>query len=232
MKRILVLEDEEPIREFVVINLEREGYSVIQATNKEEAFKIIEDYINFDIAILDVMLPDGSGFDVCKKIREKNDVTGIIMLTARTMEQDKIEGFDCGADDYVTKPFSPSELIARVNSLYRRVLNSKFSSKKVDSIIESGPFYVDCDLMTAKKNGEILDLTQIEFNILKYILQNKGTALSRQNILNTVWGSDYYGELKIVDVNIRRLRMKIEENPSSPSYILTIWGYGYKWGIN
>lgn len=232
MNRILVLEDEEPIREFVVINLERAGYSVIQAKNSEEALQIIEDDTSFDIAILDVMLPDGSGFDILKKLREKNDITGIIMLTARTMEQDKIEGFDLGADDYVTKPFSPSELIARVNSLYRRVLKSKFSSKKADSVIQSGPFYIDCDLMTAKKNGEVLDLTQIEFNILKYILQNKGTALSRQSILKTVWGNDYYGDLKIVDVNIRRLRMKIEENPSSPSYILTIWGYGYKWGIN
>ena len=232
MKRILVLEDEEPIREFVVINLERAGFTVIQAQTGTEALNIIENKEPFDIALLDVMLPDASGFDICRKIRETNDDTGIIMLTARTMEQDKIEGFDKGADDYITKPFSPSELIARVNSLYRRVMKSKSPNKKSDSIIESGPFYIDCDLMTAKKNDVPLELTQIEFNILKFILKNKGKALSRENILKTVWGSDYYGELKIVDVNIRRLRMKIEDNPSSPAYILTIWGYGYKWGIN
>lgn len=232
MKKILVLEDEEPIREFVVINLERAGFTVIQAKTGAEALNIIENKDYFDIALLDVMLPDTTGFEICKKIRELNDDTGIIMLTARTMEQDKIEGFTCGADDYITKPFSPSELIARVNSLYRRVVKSKFPNKENDNIIESGPFYIDCDLMTVKKNDVPLELTQIEFNILKFILKNKGKALSRESILKTVWGSDYYGELKIVDVNIRRLRMKIEENPSSPSYILTIWGYGYKWGIN
>ncbi|MDE5946315.1 MAG: response regulator transcription factor [Oscillospiraceae bacterium] len=230
MKRILVCEDEDPIREFVVINLRRAGYEVVDVNCGESALQTFEnEQGDFDIVLLDIMMPGIDGFQVCKKLREKSSTLGIIMLTARSQEMDKVSGLMIGADDYITKPFSPSELTARVDAIYRRVCMSFIKDENSLSIIESGPFMLNLKSRTVSKNGVPIDLTQVEYQILEYFMKNKNTALDRSSILNHIWGESYYGDDKIVDVNIRRIRMKIEEEPSSPKYIMTIWGYGYKW---
>lgn len=230
MKRILVCEDETAIREFVVINLKRAGYDVVDVNCGEEAIKIFEkERGRFDIVLLDIMMPGIDGFTVCKRIREKSSTVGIIMLTAKTQEMDKVSGLMIGADDYITKPFSPSELTARVDAIYRRVCMSFIKEEDDLSILESGPFELDLKSRTVKKDGNLIELTQVEYQIIEYFLNNKDTALDRSTILNHIWGDNYYGDAKIVDVNIRRIRMKIEEEPSNPKYIMTIWGYGYKW---
>lgn len=229
MKRILVCEDEDAIRDFVVINLKRVGYDVVDVNCGEEALRVFEsENGNFDIALLDIMMPGIDGFTVCKALREKSATLGIIMLSAKTQEMDKISGLMIGADDYVTKPFSPSELTARVDAIYRRVCMSFIKNEKSPTI-ESGPFVLNLKSRTVSKNGELIDLTQVEYQILEYFMNNKDTALDRSSILNHIWGESYFGDDKIVDVNIRRIRMKIEDEPSSPQYITTIWGFGYKW---
>ncbi len=233
MKHILVAEDEAAIREFVVINLKRSGYKVTQAENglqALEAYKNSDEEI--DIAILDIMMPEMDGLTVCKEIRSLNDNIGIIMLTAKTQEMDKITGLMMGADDYVTKPFSPSELMARVDAIYRRVsVNSKSADKSSESeyLLKSGDFVLNLRNRTLTKNGKLIELTQVEFQIMEYFLTNQGAALDRNDILSHVWGDNYFGEDKVVDVNIRRLRMKIEDVPSAPSHLTTVWGMGYKW---
>ncbi|MDD7185717.1 MAG: response regulator transcription factor [Ruminococcus sp.] len=230
MKRILVCEDEDPIREFVVINLRRAGYEVVDVNCGESALETFEkEQGDFDIVLLDIMMPGIDGFQVCKKLREKSSTLGIIMLTARSQEMDKVSGLMIGADDYITKPFSPSELTARVDAIYRRVCMSFIKDENSLSIVESGPFVLNLKSRTVSKNGVPIDLTQVEYQILEYFMKNKNTALDRSSILNHIWGESYYGDDKIVDVNIRRIRMKIEEEPSNPRYIMTIWGYGYKW---
>lgn len=229
MKRILVCEDEDIIRDFVVINLKRAGYDVVDVNCGEEALKVFEaEHGNFDIALLDIMMPGIDGFTVCKRLREKSSTLGIIMLSAKTQEMDKVSGLMIGADDYITKPFSPSELNARVDAIYRRVCMS-FIKDEVSPIIESGPFKLNLKSRTVTKNGKLIDLTQVEYQILEYFMSNKNTALDRTSILNHIWGEIYFGDDKIVDVNIRRIRIKIEDEPSNPQYIITIWGYGYKW---
>lgn len=231
MKRILVAEDESAIREFVVINLERAGYEVVEADCGETALqKYEEDNGNFDVAILDIMMPGMDGFAVCRELRKKSGEIGIIMLTARTQEMDKVSGLMLGADDYVTKPFSPSELVARVDALYRRVaLNSLRKENNFQEEIKSGTFTLNLRNRALMKAGKIIELTQVEFQIMEYFFSNPGAALGRTDILNHVWGEAYFGEEKIVDVNIRRLRMKIEDEPSNPKHIVTVWGLGYKW---
>lgn len=232
MKRILVCEDEDAIRDFVVINLKRAGYDVYDVNCGEEALRVFdEENGNFDIVLLDIMMPGIDGFTVCKKLREKSSTPGIIMLTAKTQEMDKVNGLMIGADDYITKPFSPSELTARVDAIYRRVRMSFIRDDK-STVLESGPFALDIKSRTVTKNGEPIDLTQVEYQILEYFMNNKNTALDRSSILNHIWGESYYGDDKIVDVNIRRIRLKIEDEPSNPQYIMTIWGYGYKWHEN
>ena len=229
MKRILVCEDEDAIRDFVVINLKRQGYEVWDVNCGEDALRtFVEEKGDFDIVLLDVMMPGIDGFTVCKKLREKSSTLGIIMLTAKAQEMDKVNGLMLGADDYLTKPFSPSELTARVDAIYRRVCMSFIKDEK-SSILKSGPFLLDIKSRTVTKNGLLIDLTQVEYQIIEYFMNNKNTALDRSSILTHIWGENYYGDDKIVDVNIRRIRMKIEDEPSSPKYILTIWGYGYKW---
>ena len=229
MKRILVCEDEDAIRDFVVINLKRAGYDVYDVNCGEEALRVFdEENGNFDIVLLDIMMPGIDGFTVCKKLREKSSTTGIIMLTAKAQEMDKVNGLMIGADDYITKPFSPSELTARVDAIYRRVCMSFIKDDK-SMRLESGPFVLDINSRTVTKNGVSIDLTQVEYQILEYFMNNKNTALDRSSILNHIWGESYYGDDKIVDVNIRRIRLKIEDEPSNPQYIMTIWGYGYKW---
>ena len=225
MKKILVLEDEANIRSFVVINLNRAGYETIEAGTGEEALEQLRLNPDVRVALLDIMLPDMDGFEVCRRIRAGNSKIGIIMLTARTQEMDKVTGFMTGADDYVTKPFSPAELTARIDALYRRIGGDMMD----DGEIQQPPFVLNTRKRTLEKNGQRIKLTQVEYAIMKMFMENPGKALSREEILKFVWGENYLGELKIVDVNIRRLRVKIEDVPTSPAFITTIWGYGYKW---
>ena len=225
MKKILVLEDEENIRSFVVINLKRAGYETVEAGTGEEALAQLKQNPGIRVALLDIMLPDIDGFEVCRRIRAMDNKIGIIMLTARTQEMDKVTGFMTGADDYVTKPFSPAELTARIDALYRRIGGDMMD----DGEIQQPPFVLNTRKRTLEKNGQRIKLTQVEYAIMKMFMENPGKALSREEILKFVWGENYLGELKIVDVNIRRLRVKIEDEPTSPAFITTIWGYGYKW---
>ena len=227
MKKVLVLEDEANIRSFVVINLKRAGYETIEAGTGEEALELLQQNPDIKVALLDIMLPGIVGFEVCRRIRASNSQIGIIMLTARTQEMDKVTGLMTGADDYVTKPFSPAELTARVDALYRRA--GGVVLENTDEINQP-PFLLNTRNRTLEKNGQRVKLTQVEYSIVKLFMDNPGKALSREEILDTVWGRDYFGELKIVDVNIRRLRIKIEDDPTNPTYINTVWGYGYKWG--
>ncbi|HIU50381.1 MAG TPA: response regulator transcription factor [Candidatus Limousia pullorum] len=231
MKKILVCEDETAIRDFVVINLRRAGYDVVEADCGEAALKKYEEHNgDFDVAILDIMMPGISGLDVCKELRNKNGTIGIIMLSARTQEMDKVTGLMLGADDYVTKPFSPSELTARVDSLYRRVaLARAHSENNFKEELTCGIFKLNLRNRSFMKGNKVIELTQVEFQIMEYFFSNPGVALDRTDILNHVWGNAYVGEEKIVDVNIRRLRMKVEDEPSNPKYIVTVWGMGYKW---
>lgn len=229
MKRILVCEDEDSIREFVVLNLKRSGYDVVDVNCGEDAVKAFDEAGgNFEVALLDIMMPGIDGFTVCKMLRERSDTVGIIMLSAKSQEMDKVSSLMIGADDYITKPFSISELIARVDAVCRRVSLSS-QRNEVQATITSGPFSINLKSRVLYKNGEPIDLTQVEYQIMEYFLRNQNTALDRISILHHIWGESYYGEEKIVDVNIRRIRMKIEDEPSNPKYIMTIWGYGYKW---
>ena len=228
MKKILVLEDEANIRSFVVINLRRSGYEPIEAENGEMALEKLKVNPDICMALLDVMLPDIDGFEVCRRIRATGSKMGIIMLTAKSQEIDKVTGLMTGADDYVTKPFSPAELTARVDALVRRL--GVDDDEKSSTEISSGPFLLNTRNRTLEKNGQRLKLTQIEYLLMKLFMENPGKAMSREDILRAVWGEDYTGEVKIVDVNIRRLRIKIEDKPTEPEYITTVWGYGYKWG--
>ena len=228
-KKVLVLEDEENIRSFVVINLKRAGYQTVEAGTGEEALEKLKKEPDVKVALLDVMLPGIDGFEVCRRIRAMDNKIGIIMLTARSQEMDKVTGLMTGADDYVTKPFSPAELTARVDALFRRTGGGEDGIPSGDEISQP-PFLLNLRNRTLEKNGQKLKLTPAEYSIVKLFMENPGKALSREEILDAVWGEDYYGELKIVDVNIRRLRIKIEDNPQKPAYVNTVWGYGYKWG--
>ena len=217
MKKILVLEDEANIRSFVVINLRRSGYEPIEAENGAEALEKIKVNPDICLALLDVMLPDIDGFEVCRRIRATGSKMGIIMLTAKSQEIDKVTGLMTGADDYVTKPF-----------LIRRLGVDEDEKASVE--VSSGPFVLNTRNRTLEKNGVRLKLTQIEYLLMKLFMENPGKAMSREDILSAVWGTDFAGELKTVDVNIRRLRIKIESDPTEPEYLTTVWGYGYKWG--
>lgn len=234
MKYVLIAEDESSIRDFVVINLKRNGYEVIEATNGEEAIKRFEENSDkIDIVILDIMMPYVDGLEVCKYIREKSKRIGIIMLTARTQEMDKVTGLMVGADDYVTKPFSPSELMARIDAVYRRVsLTMENDQDKNDSnTLSLNEFVLDLRSHTLTKNGVNIDLTQMEFQIVEYFFTNPNVALDRNKILKFVWGDSYFGDEKVVDVNIHRLRNKVEDEPSQPKHLITVWGMGYKWVV-
>ena len=235
MKKVLVAEDEESIREFIVINLTRSGYEVEQAENGAVALDLFSKNENsFDVAILDIMMPEVDGLTVCKEPRRRSSDLGIIMLSAKTQEMDKVTGLLVGADDYVTKPFSPSELMARVDAVYRRVEMTR-GFRKNDSQLDTivlDEFELNLRNRTLSKAKQLIELTQVEFQIIEYFFKNPNAALSRTDILKQVWGNNYFGDEKIVDVNIRRLRMKVEDNPSSPTRLVTIWGLGYKWITN
>ncbi|WP_062105798.1 response regulator transcription factor [Bacillus niameyensis] len=221
MEKILIIEDEENIRGFIEINLKRSGYSVLQADSGEDGLQLLYQHGDVAIVLLDIMLPGIDGFEVGRKIREYNQDVGIIMLTAKTMESDKVHGLLNGADDYIPKPFSPNELIARIKSLLRRV--------PVHEMEEKPLLTLNRKQRCLYKKGEEIELSPTEYDILSILDLAKGKAVSRNDILDEVWGLNFAGDSKIVDVNIRRIRQKAEEDASQPQYIQTVWGYGYKW---
>ena len=228
-KKVLILDDESSIRQFMKINLEYQGYQTCEAATGEEAIKVFEEE-NPAVAILDVMLPGISGYEVCQAIREKSPKVGIIMVSAKSQDIDKILGLERGADDYIIKPFNPQELILRVRSLMRRVnLTEAVEDKKERNSISDGPFTLDIYAKTFYKNDKEVDVTPTEFTILKNFIESKGKAMTRDEIMAQTWGENYSNDTKIVDVNIRRIRSKIEEDPAKPQYIETVWGTGYRW---
>lgn len=230
MKKILVVEDEDTIRDFIVINLNRAGYDVSECSCGEDALKLYNEGPHFDVVILDVMLPGINGISVFKEIRKLSSEVGIIILSAKAQEIDKVTGLMVGADDYVSKPFSPSELVARVDSVYRRVaISNTRKENNFKEKIKLGDFTLNIKNRSLTKNSNIIELTQVEFQILEYFFSNPNTPLSRSSILKRVWGEHNESDEKIVDVNIRRLRMKVEDNPSYPKHIVTVWGLGYQW---
>ena len=231
MKRVLVVEDEASIREMVALNLKMAGWEVVEAPSAERALELMHHGEECDAALLDIMLPGMDGLSFCETIRRENNEIGIIIVSAKGQESDKIRGLSIGADDYITKPFSVSELVARLEALTRRIKRGGVPAKPAEEQEQliSGPFVLDEKSRMLYKNGTAIDLTQVEFQIMELFFRNPGTALVREKILEGVWGKNYFGDVKIVDVNIRRLRMKIEDEPSSPQHILTVWGYGYRW---
>ncbi|WP_409228887.1 response regulator transcription factor [Gudongella sp. SC589] len=224
-RKVLVVEDEESIRKFIKINLDRSGYTVLEAPTGEEGLEIAKSEA-IDIVVLDVMLPGIDGFEVCRSLRSSYPHLGIIMLTAKSQDIDKIMGLEYGTDDYMTKPFNPTELVLRIKSLERR-LESEGSPDT--SMLEFPPFKIDVYSRLFYRAGKEIELTPTEFSIAKLFMENPGRAFKRDEILNHVWGVDFVGDSKIVDVNIRRLRSKIEEDSSQPYYIETVWGLGYRW---
>lgn len=223
--KILLVEDEEPIRKFVKINLEREGYTVFEAGSGEEGIDIARSK-QPQIVVLDIMLPGVDGFAVCKVLRKEFPNLGIIMLTAKAEDYDKIMGLQYGTDDYLTKPFNPTELTLRIKSLERRL---EPEEENDENYIIQEPFKLDYYQRKFYKNDEKIELTPTEYQIMKIFMENPKKAMNRDEILKIVWGNDFIGDSKIVDVNIRRLRAKIEENPAKPEYIETVWGLGYRW---
>lgn len=233
LKKILVAEDEGSIRDFITLNLAQAGYSVCEAKNGAEAVELFEkEKDSIDIVLLDVMMPFMNGIEVCRHIREKSQNVGVIFLSAKAQEQDKVYGLYCGADDYITKPFSLTELLARIDSVYRRVrLNKELLNAHSDEIT-CGSFVLSTKKRAVFNGKQRIDLSQIEFQILEYFFSFPGKTISREELLTRVWGESYYGDDKVVDVNIRRLRLKIEKDPSCPEHLITVWGKGYKWVEN
>ena len=222
---VLIVEDETSIREFISMNLKMSGFNTIEASSGEEAVVLYENN-NPDVILLDIMLPGIDGFEVCKRIRALNSDVSIIMLTARGEDMDKINGLEIGADDYVIKPFNPLELVARIRALLRR--RQKSNSEQIN-ILVSGPFKVDINAQSIFKNEIIIDLTPKEYNLVTNLIKNANKSLERDELLDIAWGKDFFGDPKTLDVHIRRLREKIEDSPSNPKYISTIWGIGYMW---
>jgi DNA-binding response OmpR family regulator len=223
--KVLVVEDEASIRKFIAINLERSGFDVLEADTGEKAIEMAEAY-KPGVIVLDVMLPGIDGFEVCKKLRDMMPNIIIIMLTARGQDIDKITGLELGADDYMVKPFNPRELTARINTVIRRMERSKIPD---DVALQYKNLVMDLKSQKFFKDDKEIELTPTEFSVLKMFMSNVGRALSRNELFNSVWGKNYFGDLKTLDVYIRRIREKIEENPSKPQYIETVWGYGYRW---
>ena len=233
MKRVLLVEDEASIREMVALNLKMAGWEVVEAPSAERALELMHGGERCDAALLDIMLPGMDGLSLCETIRRDDSDIGIIIVSAKGQESDKIRGLSIGADDYITKPFSVSELIARLEALTRRIHRGSSGSvpkpaEEPEQLV-SGPFVLDEKSRILYKSGTPIDLTQVEFQIMELFFRNPGIALVREKILKGVWGENYFGDVKIVDVNIRRLRMKVEDEPSHPTHIMTVWGYGYRW---
>ncbi|PEJ99993.1 response regulator transcription factor [Bacillus wiedmannii] len=224
MTTILVLENEITTRSFITLNMKHAGFNVLETDTGEKALELLE-YHNVDIVILDVMLPGMDGFRVCTKIRKNNENIGIIILTALVQEKDQIHGLTIGADDYIKKPFSISELVARVQSLLRRINKNKKDFK----LIHSGPFQLNVLQGELYRDERVIDLTPTEHTILQYLMENSIKPISRKELLNKIWGISCVGNTKVIDVNINRLRQKIEPSPSDPQFLLTVRGKGYKW---
>ena len=225
-KKILVVDDEKPISDIIKFNLEKEGYEVVVAFDGEEALEKVESE-KPDLLVLDLMLPKIDGLEVAKQVRAKY-TTPIIMATAKNSELDKVLGLELGADDYVTKPFSNRELVARVKANLRRqevVTSAVEDGREAD--IQIGDLTIHPDAYTVTKRGENINLTHREFELLHYLAQHQGQVINRENLLQTVWGYDYFGDVRTVDVTVRRLRGKIEDNPSHPQWLITRRGVGY-----
>lgn len=228
MHKILLIEDEEHIRKFVKISIKREGFDVLEAGTGELGIEIVSKE-SPDIVILDIMLPGINGYEVCEFLKQSYPNIGIIMLTAKAQDSDKVVGFDLGADHYLIKPFNPLELTAIVKALLRRMAVGNNLSKRE---IISGPFRIDLDSKCLYKREEKIELTPKEYTLMKIFIENPEKAFNRDELLDMIWGYNYIGENKIIDVNIRRLRSKIEDDPSHPIWIETVWGTGYKWREN
>jgi two-component system, OmpR family, response regulator VicR len=225
-KRILVVDDEKPIADILQFNLKKEGYDVYCAYDGNEALKMVEEIMP-DLILLDIMLPQRDGMEVCREVRKKYEMP-IIMLTAKDSEIDKVLGLELGADDYVTKPFSTRELIARVKAnLRRHQTNLNQQEEDETNEIELGSLTIHPDAYIVSKRGEMIELTHREFELLHYLAQHIGQVMTREHLLQTVWGYDYFGDVRTVDVTVRRLREKIEDNPSHPTWIVTRRGVGY-----
>lgn len=220
--RVLLVEDEAAIRKFVKINLVKEGYIVSDFPSAEEALEACKEE-SFDIAVLDIMLEKMDGVTLLKILREVYPNMAIIMLTAKNEDIDKINAFESGADDYLSKPFNPKELILRIKSISRRLI----ADKKEEKEIVLGKFKIDLNLKDFYLNDELIELTPTEFGIIKYLIENANKLVKRKEIVKTVWGYDYLMDTKLVDVNISRLRKKIEKDPSNPEHLKTIWGEGF-----
>ncbi|HDK7161051.1 response regulator transcription factor [Clostridium botulinum] len=225
MDKILIVEDESSIRGFVKINLKMNNFDVIEAETGEEGIEKARKH-KPEVVVLDIMLPGVDGLEVCKTLRQEFPNMGIIMLTAKSQDTDKVSGLEYGADDYIIKPFNPLELTLRIKAILRRVNAVKESD---DNIITGGPFKIDLYSKKIYKNEEEIDITPTEYLLMKIFIENPGKAFNRDELLDLVWGYDFMGDSKIVDVNIRRLRSKIEETPSEPKFIKTVWGTGYRW---
>jgi len=223
--KVLVVEDEASIRKFIAINLERSGFDVLETDNGEKALEMAA-VCRPEVIVLDVMLPGIDGFQVCTRLRKDMPEVIIIILTARGQDIDKITGLELGADDYMVKPFNPRELVARIRTILRRTESSKASD---DTILTYKNLIMDLNSQKFFKNKTEIELTPTEFAVLKMFMSNMGRALSRNELFNSVWGKNYFGDLKTLDVYIRRIREKIEEKPSKPEYIETVWGFGYRW---
>lgn len=227
--RVLVVDDEKNIVDIIKYNLKKEGYEVITAYDGEEAVKLNEEN-EPDLILLDIMMPKLDGYAACRKIREKYD-TPIIMLTARAEEVDKVLGLELGADDYVTKPFGTRELMARVKAnLRRRSSAEQAEGEDNQNVLSFGPLSIDLKLFEVKKGGKVIDLTLREYELLKFLTSQKTQVFSRETLLEKVWGYEYFGDVRTVDVTVRRLREKIEDDPGKPVYILTKRGVGYYFG--
>lgn len=226
--KVLLVEDEVAIRKFTKINLERAGFTIFEAGTGEEGIEIAFRE-RPEIVILDIMLPGIDGYEVCKILRTQMPEIGIIMLTAKSQEIDKILGLEQGTDDYLVKPFNPQELVLRIKSLVRR-LDYKNEKPSNHESLEDGPFKLDFYSKRLLKDGQSLDLTPTELAIVKIFLMNKGRAITREELMDLAWGENFNGDNKIIDVNIRRIRAKIEEDPAKPIYLQTVWGVGYRWG--
>ena len=225
-KKILIVEDERAIVEILKFNLAREGYETLEALDGEAGLQLGLTG-DPDLILLDVMLPKMNGFDICAKLRDAGSTVPIIMLTAREEETDKVFGLEAGADDYMTKPFSMRELLARVRANIRRRSLDLNARKSVGKLIEAKGLTIDPATFSVMRNGQAVDLTQKEYDLLLYLIQERGVVFSREDLMQRVWNYDYYGDMRTVDVTVRRLREKIEDNPAAPAYILTRRGVGY-----
>lgn len=224
MNRILVIEDEKPISDIIKFNLEKEGFEVVPVYDGIEGLSLATS-VDFDLILLDIMLPGMDGFEICKKIRESSNVP-IIMATAKSEEVDKVLGLEFGADDYITKPFSIRELTARIKANLRRNAMPNINNNN-KNLIQSGNLTIDMLKYEATKDGEVLPLTVREFDLLKYLATQKGQVFSREKLLESVWGYEYYGDMRTVDVTVRRLREKLEDDSAKPEFIMTRRGVGY-----